>query len=62
MLSNPVYLGLARHALTLAAGALVSRGILDAGMVDTAVGAVLALGSVGWSVWTHRTPAAAPVS
>lgn len=49
MLSQAI-LGIARHVLTLAAGAFVASGWIEASQVETVVGACLALVGVGWSV------------
>ncbi len=51
---TPMILGLARHLLTAAGGALVAKGYVDAGTAETAVGALVALIGVGWSVWEKR--------
>lgn len=50
----PMILGIARHVLTAAGSLLVAKGVLDAGTAETAVGAVVTLISVGWSVWENR--------
>ena len=42
-------LGMARHALTVAAGALVAKGVVDAGTAEAVVGGLLALVGFGWS-------------
>lgn len=49
-----VILGIIRHLLTAGGGVLVSNGILEAGQVETAVGAVLALVGIVWSVWDKK--------
>ena len=51
---NPMILGLLRHALTLAGGALVAAGYASPGDVGTVIGAVLALGGVAWSAYDKR--------
>jgi hypothetical protein len=47
--------GVIRHFLGLAAGALVTKGYLDADTAQTAVGAVGALVTIGWSAWEKRS-------
>lgn len=42
--------GLIRHVLTIAGGMLVQKGILEEGQVPEALGAIMALLAVGWSV------------
>lgn len=47
-------LGVVRHGLTAAGGGLVASGVLDAAAAQTAVGAIVALIGVAWSVWEKR--------
>lgn len=47
-------LGVLRHVLTTAGGAIAAQGHLSTDEVTTAVGAVLALLGVAWSVWEKR--------
>lgn len=47
-------LGLARHALTVAGGYLIHRGMASAEEVETGAGAIVALAGVIWSVWEKR--------
>lgn len=47
-------MGVARHLLTAAGGALVARGVIDAGTAETAIGALVALAGVAWSVFEKR--------
>ena len=47
-------LGLVRHGLTAAGTVLVTQGVLDAATAQTAVGALVALAGVIWSVWEKR--------
>lgn len=42
---------LVRHVLTIAAGALVSKGILESSTVEPLVGGLMAVIGVGWSVF-----------
>jgi hypothetical protein len=47
---NPAILfGIVRHLLTIGAGALASKGVINADETETAVGAVLALVGLVWS-------------
>lgn len=48
-MSAAMWMALARHILTAAGGVLVSKGYTDADTVNTAVGAAVTLGSIGWS-------------
>ena len=56
-MNTDMFSGILRHVLTIAAGALVSRGVLNANDAQMAVGAVVALAGIGWSVWCKRKPA-----
>ena len=47
-------LGVIRHVLTAAGGALVANGALTGDEVNTAVGAISALVGVMWSVLSKR--------
>jgi hypothetical protein len=49
-MGKEIWLGLARHILTALGGYLVARGTLDAATAEAAVGAVVTLGGVAWSV------------
>jgi hypothetical protein len=51
---KPMILGVARHVLTAAGGAIVARGWLDAGQAEVAIGALIALIGVGWSMVEKR--------
>lgn len=42
--------GLLRHLLTLAGGVLVTRGYFDEAMLQTVIGAIIAMVTAGWSV------------
>jgi hypothetical protein len=42
---------LVRHILTIAAGALVSKGVLESSTVEPLVGGLMAVIGVGWSVF-----------
>lgn len=47
-------MGIARHILTAAGGAMVAKGVVDAGTAETAIGALVALTGVAWSVFEKR--------
>jgi hypothetical protein len=49
----------ARALLQMAAGYLVSKGVVDASGSDAVVGTGLSLIGVLWSYFTHATPPAA---
>lgn len=53
---NPIMLGLLRHVLTLGAGVLVTRGVVDASAADQVVGGVIGLIGVLWSVSSKKEP------
>lgn len=44
-------LGVIRHGLTTAGGALVTQGVVSAGEAEQAVGAVMVLVGLAWSLW-----------
>lgn len=57
MLSQDTVLGIIRHVLTSAGGALVTDGVLNASQLDDGVGALVVLIGIAWSVWNkfqHR--------
>lgn len=54
---KPMTMGIARHLLTAAGGALVARGAIDAGTAETAIGALVTLIGVAWSMWEKRARA-----
>lgn len=43
-----------RHGLAAAAGALIARGILDAGAAEAFIGAGLAVVNLGWMIAEKR--------
>ena len=49
-MTKDMWLGLARHVLTLIGGIFVARGQIDASTVDTVVGAAVAIGGAAWSI------------
>ena len=46
--------GFIRHLLTFGGGFLVTSGLLDSAQLETAVGAIIAIGGVLWSIWAKR--------
>ena len=54
-----VVMGFVRHLLTFGGGFLVSKGLLDAENLVTAVAAIATLVGVGWSIFNKKTQAAA---
>lgn len=59
-MSTPIVLGLIRHILTIAGGYLVAQGALEQGQVTEAIGALVTLAGVGWSVWEKQSKHRAP--
>jgi hypothetical protein len=53
-MTRDMWLGIARHLLTTLGGILVARGVVDAGMLEAAVGAVVTLGGIAWSVMDKK--------
>ena len=49
--------GIVRHILTGVGGYFVATGMIDPGTVDVAVGAVVVLVGVAWSVWVKAREA-----
>jgi hypothetical protein len=49
-MTQDMWLGLARHLLTLIGGIFVAKGQIDADTMNTAVGAAVALGGAAWSI------------
>jgi len=47
---NPVVLGIARHVLTLVAGALASRGVIASSESEVVVGTGLGIVGIIWSI------------
>lgn len=43
--------GIVRHALTSIGGYFVATGALDAGTMETAIGALVTLVGIAWSIW-----------
>lgn len=53
-MTRDMWLGLARHILTLVGGIFVAKGQIDSDTLNTAVGAAVALGGAAWSVADKR--------
>lgn len=49
-MSKEQVLGMVRHGLTFLGGLLVTKGLLDSGMAQEVMGAVLTLVGAAWSV------------
>jgi hypothetical protein len=50
--------GLARHILTFGGGFLVTNGVISSDELGLAVGAIITLGGIVWSVISKKKPAA----
>jgi len=54
-MNSSVLSSIVRHALGIASGWLLAKGIeLDAGTIEIIAGALGSLGAVGWSLWSKR--------
>ena len=53
-MTKDMWLGLARHVLTLLGGILVARGSMDADTMNTVVGAAVTIGGAAWSVMDKK--------
>jgi hypothetical protein len=51
-LTKEQFLGIVRHTLTFVGGILLTRGLIDASIVEEISGAVLTLGGALWSVFS----------
>lgn len=49
-MSKEQVLGVVRHGLTFVGGLLVTKGLMDTGMVEEVMGAVITLVGAVWSV------------
>lgn len=49
-MTRDMWLGLARHLLTVLGGYFVAKGSIDSATADTIIGASIALGGAAWSV------------
>lgn len=52
-------LGIVRHLLTSAGGALVSHGLISSSQASDGVGAIMVLIGIGWSIYTKTEAAKA---
>ena len=59
-MNKSMILGIVRHGLTTAGGVLVSKGVIDDAGWSEAVGAIVTLIGVGWSIWEKHQAKAAP--
>jgi hypothetical protein len=49
-MNKEMVLGLVRHLLTFGGGYVAAKGIVDQGSVNEAIGAVITLIGLGWSI------------
>lgn len=49
------FAGIVRHLMTAIGGYLVTAGVLDGGTMETAVGAIVTLAGIAWSIWQKAT-------
>lgn len=49
--------GIVRHVLTGVGGYFVATGLIDVGTMEVAVGAIVALVGIVWSVWAKTREA-----
>ncbi len=55
---NDTIKGVARHALTTAGGALVTKGLVTATTLDQGIGALMTIVGIIWSIVSKKKPAA----
>jgi hypothetical protein len=48
-------LGVIRHGLTVAGGALIAKGVLDESVSNEIIGAIMSLVGVVWSFFSKKT-------
>lgn len=53
-MSQDQILGIVRHVLTGLGGVLIAKGVIDAGMAEQVIGAVISLAGVVWSIWAKK--------
>lgn len=51
---NPTVAGIIRHVLTAAGGYLVAKGIIDEGALVEAVGAIVTIAGLVWSIFQKQ--------
>ena len=56
---NDTIKGIARHALTTAGGALVTKGVVTATILDQGIGAVMTIAGIIWSIVSKKKADAA---
>jgi len=56
-MNRDMILGLIRHLATFGGGLLVTKGVTDAGTVETAAGALVTIVGIIWSVIEKRNRA-----
>jgi hypothetical protein len=49
-MSKEAILGVVRHVLTFAGGYIAAKGIIDQAIVNEAVGALMTIIGIGWSI------------
>lgn len=54
-MTRDMTLGFARHMLTFGGGFLVTKGMVDAALLDQAIGALITLGGVIWSIFDKKS-------
>ena len=53
-MNKDMILGLVRHVLTFGGGYIVAANIADAALVNEAIGAIMSLVGIGWSIYAKR--------
>ena len=53
-MNQEMILGIIRHILTIASGAVVVKGYTDESTATTIVGGIVAFIGVVWSIWAKR--------
>jgi hypothetical protein len=55
-MSKEQVLGIVRHGLTFLGGLLVTKGLMDSGMVEQVMGALMTVVGGLWSVFAKKSP------